>query len=114
MTGPVIARMDLVPALLTINYADSRPTYQVDGVRVIVTFDTVYVWRESGRGQAPELFLNERIADLGGKNTSGYWVKTDDGDVLHFRRSTGCACGGRIRSFRPFDQGIVLGTFPSE
>jgi len=111
MTEPVIGRLDLVPAFLTINYPDDRLPQTIDGVRVIVTADTLYIWRENIRGGDPELLFDERLSDFGGKNTTGYWVKTDDGTVYHFRRSTGCACGGRIRSFRPFEQGFVVGQF---
>lgn len=111
MTSPVVARIDIVPAVLTITYTDDRPPVRYDGVRVIVTSDTIYVWRENTRGQDPDLIIEERIADFDGRNTIGYTATLDDGTTYFFKRGTGCACGGRIRSFRPFAQGMVLGPY---
>jgi len=110
MTSPVVGRVDLVPALLTVTEPD-KASYTIDGVRVIVTIDRVYVYQEDRRGGEPNLYLEGGLEDFGGKNTTGYWVILDSGVHLQFRRSTGCACGGRIRSFRPFPQGLVMGQF---
>ena len=111
MTQPVIARLDLVPAIVTIAPPGDVSTQTLDGVRVILTADTVYIWQEDRRGGSPNLIFEERLADISGTPVRGYQVETDDGTVISFRRSTGCACGGRIRSFTPFPQGLVHGSF---
>lgn len=110
MTYPVVARVDIVPAVLKVTSPDGAEA-QYDTVRVIVTLDTIYVWRENFQGSDPDLFIQEKIADFDGGNTRGYTATGDDGMVYFFRRAAGCACGSRIRSFRPFEQGLVVGAF---
>ncbi len=105
MTSPIIARLDLYPANLTLNGV----LYQ--NVRVIPTADTIYAYREGTDGEGPVEFLNERISDFDGKNTIGWTATLHDGRQVFFQRSNGCGCGSRLRGYRPFPQGLAIGRF---
>ena len=105
MTFPVVARIDIYPANLTL----SGVVHQ--NVRVIVTADTIYAWRDGTGGEGPVGFLDERISDFDGRNTTGWEATLHDGRVAFFQRSTGCGCGSRLRGFRPFPQGLSIGAF---
>lgn len=108
---PVVVRIDIAPSFTVI----TRPGEQgvtYDSSRTIVTADRVYVFRDDGRGAGPALFFEGRIESFDGRNTTGYTLVTADGTYVYFKRSTGCACGSRIKSFRPFPQGMVQGPYP--
>lgn len=105
MSLPVLARIDIYPAGLVLDGV------MHDNVRVIVTADTIYAWRDGTGGEGPVEFLNERISDFNGRNTTGWEVTLADERVAFFRRSTGCGCGSRLRGFRPFPQGLSIGRF---
>jgi len=105
MTLPVVARLDLYPANLILDgvmYSD---------VRVVVTADTIYAWRDGYGGEAPVEFLNERISDFDGRNTIGWTITLHDDRAVFLQRSSGCGCGSRLRGYRPFPGGISMGVF---
>jgi hypothetical protein len=111
---PVVARIDLAPAVLDITPADfpASPVEHMDGVRVIVSTDTVYVFKEGN--PEPSLYTEGRLDEYSGRNTTGYTATTADGRSFFFKRSSGCLCGSRIRSFRPFPQGLVQGPYATQ
>lgn len=102
---PVICRLDLTPARVTITSAGVSVTW--DQTRTIVTADTIYIFRD-GRPQ-PTLDYEARIESIEGRNTIGWTVVTATDDVVTFRRGGGCACGSLLRSFKPFPEGLVQG-----
>lgn len=108
MTEPVVIRLDLAPALTTFTPSDGES--QVIGrTRVILTEDRIYVFVD---GTPPRLFYEGRIDSIEGRNTTGYQVLTASGDIVNFKRGTGCGgCGSQLRSFRPFPQGMVQGAY---
>jgi len=110
MTEPVVVRIDLAPA--TVTYTPSDGESQVVGnTRVIVTADRIYVFSDTR--PIPTSWIDQRIESIEGRNTIGYQVMTASGDIVHFKRGGGCACGSQIRSFRPFPQGMVQGPYAS-
>jgi hypothetical protein len=105
---PVVARLDVVPVVLTLTPADG-PSRTIGKARVIVTADRVYVYVDSSSGPAEA--YSGRIDSIDGRNTTGWQVVAASGDVLFFRRGGGCLCGSQLKSFRPFPQGLVQGPY---
>lgn len=93
LATPVYIRLDLVPA-------------DVDGiqqtVRAIVTDAHFYFFVDTTNG--PDALISGALYDLEGRNTIGYTLTVDDEErtVYLFRRGRGCACGSKLRGFRPF------------
>lgn len=104
---PVICRLDLVPATVTITRAGVSEDWSL--TRVIVTADTIYIFRDAR--PEPTLDFEGRIESFEGRNTIGYVVVTANDEVISFRRGGGCACGSLLKSFRPFPEGLVQGPF---
>lgn len=109
MTSPVQCRLDLYPASLTLTREEDGLTEAYQDVRVIITADRIYGFRDGTGGEGPVEFMNERLASIDGRNSTGYTVTLADDRVAFMRRSTGCGCGSRLRGFRPFPQGLVQG-----
>lgn len=98
-------RLDIFPAALNVSGGATDEEYL--SARVIVTADRIYAWKDGMRGEGPVLVMDERIDDITGRNTTGWTVTLSDGREAFFRRGGGCACGSRLRGFRPFSQGTV-------
>ena len=106
-TQPVVCRVDLAPAVVTFTPHDG-PSQVIEGARVIVTKDRIYVFRD---GRPPYIWYEGRLDSFDGRNTIGYQAVTANSDVVHFRRGGGCLCGSQIKSFQPFPQGLVQGHY---
>ncbi len=106
MTTPVIARLDLYPANIVIDGT------MYPNVRVILTADEIYAFRDGLNGEGPTELLHDRMDDFEGRNTIGWTVQASSVGEVFFQRSTGCGCGSRLRGFRPFPQGLSIGYFP--
>lgn len=106
MTSPVIARLDLYPANMTVGGVMHM------NVRVIATADEIYAYRDGFNGEGPVEILHDRMEDFSGKNTTGWTALASTVGEVFFQRSTGCGCGSRLRSYRPFPQGLSVGYFP--
>lgn len=93
LLGPAqYIRLDLVPA-------------RVEGVekttRVVVTDAHYYFFVDTPTGPLPE--VSGVLYDIVGRNTTG-WLITDEDQTTTYsvKRGAGCACGSRLRGFRPF------------
>lgn len=104
---PVVCRIDIAPATVTFTPHDGA-SQTIEGARVIVTADKVYVFRD---GAPPYEWYSGRLDSFDGRNTTGYQAVTANGDVVFFRRGGGCGCGSQVKSFRPFPQGLVQGSY---
>lgn len=107
--GPVVCRLDLVPALITVSGDENRDPVSYTTSRVVITADRMYAWVDSSEG--PTLVLDVRIDDIQGRNTTGWTVTLADGREAFVKRGQGCACGSKLRGFRPFRQGLVQGAW---
>lgn len=110
-TGPVVCRLDLAPATVTLTVAGGDRQV-LEKLRVIVTADKVYLFRDAR--PAPTLWYEARIESFDGRNTTGYQLVTANGDVLQLKRGGGCLCGSQLKSFHPFPQGLVQGNFSTQ
>lgn len=108
MTQPVVVRLDLAPSLARITPPDAAET-TYPRARVIVTDERIYVFVDSPTG--PALAYEGRLESLEGRNTTGYQAITATGDAVYFKRGGGCMCGSRLRSFKPFPEGMVQGAY---
>lgn len=120
-------RADVFPAVLSVAPASDPPatsvgypnpeerpgTKYLEKVRVLVSMDSVYVFRDSATG--PELIFFERLASytpMPKKPAKRGFTEslkqreatlvTDSGKTLAFHRSGSCGCGSRLKSFDPF------------
>jgi hypothetical protein len=105
---PIVVRIDLAPAYVRVTPVGEDP-YELGRARVIVGQDTVWVFVDSH--PQPKLAVSGRIETFDGRNTTGWQLVTAAGDVVYFKRSSGCLCGSQLRSFRPFPQGLVQGPY---
>lgn len=104
--GPVRCRLDIVPALLAVSGSDHEPE-EYPQTRVVITADRIYAWADGPPGEGPVLVLDSRLDAIAGRNTTGWTVTLSDGREAFVKRGQGCACGSRLRGFRPFPQGLV-------
>lgn len=107
-TQPVVVRIDLAPAYVRITPVEGEP-YELGRARVLVGQDTVWVYVDAH--PEPKLQLSGRIESFDGRNTTGWQLVLASGDVIYFKRSSGCLCGSQLRSFRPFPEGLVQGPY---
>lgn len=110
MTQTVTCRLDLVPAVLTVFNEDGTEAESYPQTRTIITADRIYAWIDGPAGQGPVLVLDARIDDIEGRNTTGWTVTLSDGRTAFVKRGQGCACGSRLKGFRPFPGGLVQGS----
>jgi hypothetical protein len=90
-------RLDLFPASLT---GPSLNGGIIERTRVIVTDSFVYAFVDGNAG--PELRQSFELEEFTGSPLVGWTATVDDGDVIEIRRSSGCACGSRLRGIAPF------------
>ena len=107
--GPVVCRLDLVPAVLTVSEGSEQEGVTYAQTRTIITADRIYAWADGTAGEGPVIVLDARLDDIQGRNTTGWTVTLSDGREAFVKRGQGCACGSRLRGFRPFPQGLVQG-----
>jgi hypothetical protein len=108
-------RTDVFPAYVTINPAlkaqEDEPQI-LEKARVVVTGDTVYVFKDSPTGPAlvysdrlqsydPGVPVHRRTRSRPARTPS---LVTESGDQVSFGRSGSCGCGSRLKSFDPFPQ----------
>lgn len=82
----------------------------LQSVRVIVTDDTAYIYQDSADG--PVLVFRERLAEYTppphprtqrlSSPPREASLTTDSGKTMSFRKSGGCGCGSRLKTFNPF------------
>jgi hypothetical protein len=100
--GAVAVRADVYPANVTFSFGlNPYPR-----TRAIVTADTVLVLVEGGGGAA--VLYESRLEDVSG-NRAQLVATTADGTVT-ITRQTGCGCGSRLRSYRPFARSVRMAT----
>lgn len=98
-------RVDVFPAHVALSTGEV-----FDRVRIIVTLDTVFVFKDSSAG--PVVAFSERLASYDPGNpphrrtrsnpVRPALVTTDSDTVITFNRTGGCGCGSRLKSFNPF------------
>jgi hypothetical protein len=99
-SGTVGVRSDVFPASVQFSFADNP----YPKVRAIVTADEVIVLVEDGN--PPGVLYQERLVDVSG--TRQYVQATTEDGTVTITRGGGCACGSRLRSYRPFGRSIAL------
>ena len=87
-------RLDLFPASATVGDETYAPA------RIVVTDDSVHVYVDAPGG--PVEAYTARLEDFSGRRTTGYTATIDGGSVVQINRASGCGCGSRLKSFRPF------------
>lgn len=100
VSGTVAIRSDVFPASVQFSFADNP----YPKVRAIVTADEVIVLVEDGN--PPGVLYQERLDDVSGTRQT-LTATTADGTVT-IARGGGCACGSRLRSYRPFGRSVML------
>jgi len=93
-------RFYLVPAEVTITNEESETGMFHPKTAVYVTNKGIHLYHDSADG--PVEAYQAPLLDFEGRATTGWTATTDDGDVIEFRRSSGCLCGSRLRGFDPF------------
>lgn len=102
---------DTFPATVTFTDAQGQ-TKTLERVRVITTTKSVLVWRDSTTNtQQPELIYSQPVTSFEKSpepqrlremyNRKPHTAVVENGTVLTWGRG-GCACGSRLKSFRPF------------
>ena len=102
--GPVKVRNDVYPADVTFSFG-ANP---YNRSRAIVTADRVIVLVESGNGAGAAVLYDERLEDVTGDRKQ-IVATTADGEVT-ISRASGCGCGSRLRSYRPFGRSLRMAT----
>lgn len=90
-------RLDMFPAIVR---GLPFPNGVIDRQRLIVTDAHIYLFGDTANG--PAVTYSWVLEDISGRNTTGYKMITEDGEVIEARRSNGCGCGSRLRGIRPF------------
>lgn len=93
-------RFKLVPATVTITNEEAGTELTLPKTLIYVTNRGIHVYVDSFDG--PVLEYQSLLDDFDGRATTGWTATTDDGDVIEFKRASGCLCGSRLRSFDPF------------
>lgn len=104
-------RADVFPARVVFHRSGSEPEVY-EKVRVVVTVDALFVFKDSAQG--PTLSFFERLAkyDPGvpthrrtrARPARPALATTNSGIEVTFSRLGSCGCGSRLRSFDPFSQ----------
>jgi hypothetical protein len=106
--GAVAVRADVYPANVTFSFGVNPYPRS----RAIITADTVMVLVEGGSGGSGASVLYEgRLEDYSGDRTR-LVATTADGEITVTRQS-GCGCGSRLRSYRPFGRAVRMATVPA-
>jgi len=112
MTSPssLRVRADVFPAHVTLTQGDDVQV--MEKVRLIVTQDTVFIYKDSSTG--PTLAYQERLQSydpgvpVHRRTRSNPMrlasVTTDSGTNISFGRMGSCGCGSRLKAFDPFAQ----------
>lgn len=87
-------RTDVFPANVSFSFADNPYAR----ARALITADEVIVLVEGGYEVA--VLYRARLEDVTGTRTE-IVATTNDGDVTITRQS-GCGCGSRLKTYRPF------------
>ncbi len=103
--GAVAVRADVYPANVTFSFGVNPYPRS----RAIITADTVTVLVEGGSGAA--VLYEGRLEDYSGDRTR-LVATTADGEITVTRQS-GCGCGSRLRSYRPFGRAVRMATVPA-
>lgn len=83
---------------------------------MVVTLEQVLVFADSSSG--PQLIFSDNIVDYTPPNPRAAKLRnlynprealitTESGKTLAFHRASGCGCGSRLKSFRPFGEGTT-------
>jgi hypothetical protein len=86
---------------------------RLEKVRIVVTLEQVLIFQDSSSG--PQLIFSEALLDYAPPTPMKQTLRnmyahreatltTESGKTLAFFRSTGCGCGSRLKSFRPFGE----------
>ncbi len=94
MANPDFIRFDLFPARVEVGDQIFDPS------RTVVTDDSIIVFMDSSSG--PVSVYEERLDDFSGNPKVSWIAEVDSGDTVKISRAGGCACGSRLRGFRPF------------
>lgn len=91
----VTLRTDLWPA--HVQLGDDGEVFSP--ARLLLSMDEIWVWfmRDGER----QLVVNERVLEVDGSRNAGWTVQLENGEVLYFRRASGCGCGNPLRGFQP-------------
>jgi hypothetical protein len=90
-----VVRYDIFPASVTVK--DTNESL-FQAVRVVVTMDRVYIFNDS------QTVIYSAGLNDGWEISGGLLLEPDDGtDPFLVRRSGGCGCGSRLKSFRPWN-----------
>ncbi len=93
---PEYIRLDMFPA--TVTRADGST---IDPARVIVTEDTLYVFKDNN--PTPALELSALLYDFESISRTRYKVVTDDErEEIVITKRAGCGCGNKLKGFRAF------------
>lgn len=91
------------PALSTTSaLPPSSAAVKEDGLRVVVTNDALFIFRDAAPG--PQTVFYERLDSFtpAPRRHSDFRAVTASGKLVTFRSSGGCGCGSRLRAFNPF------------
>jgi len=98
----VQVRTDIYPANVTFSFAENL----YPRARVLVTVDEVIVLVEGG--YEVSVLYRALLEDVKGSRTE-IIATTSDGDVTITRQS-GCGCGSRLKTYRPFARTMSMAT----
>jgi hypothetical protein len=104
-TTTVPMRADFYPATVAFSFGVNP----YSRARAVVTADRVLVLVESGRGVG--VLYEAKLEDVSGDRRQ-LVATTADGAVT-ITRQTGCGCGSRLRSYRPFGQMVAMSKVPA-
>jgi hypothetical protein len=98
-------RADVYPATVQFSFG----THRYSRARAMVTTDRVIVLVEAGIGPSGVGVLYDgRLEDVSGDRNQ-LTATTADGEVTIFRQS-GCGCGSKLRSYRPYGRMVAMAT----
>lgn len=69
-------------------------------------------WRSSQSGGSPDLFLSQFVAELHVFAPGRLYLTTESGASVQVTASSGCGCGGRLKSLKPFGATVRLDQVP--
>lgn len=98
--GQVQIRADVFPASVSFSFAHNP----YNRARAIVTADRVVVLVDGQR--TPRVLYDGRLESVSGDRNL-LVATTSEGDVT-ITRASGCGCGSRLRSFRPYRSSVRM------